>query len=136
MKSDRRVAATIVAHAALVVGLLSAAAAYGTTAPQVVRLDPVVIGNGKIQLAFTQLQRGAVVIFKVRNSSSQPVRFEIRPLTIGLGPAQGGFGFKTKLLRPGQLAHFEVEFQLRGIFKYESLNSQGKTQVNGKFYVT
>jgi hypothetical protein len=135
--NSRTVLSRVVATFVLVLGLLGTAnLAQGTTAPQAVRLDPVVIGNGKIRLAFTQLQRGGLVVFKVRNSSLHPVKFVIRPVTIGNGPNQGAFGFKTKLLRPGQLATFEVEFQLRGIFSYASLDGTGKTQAKGKFLVT
>jgi hypothetical protein len=137
MKRRPGIVAMIVAQVAAALCLLSAAAlAQGTTEPQTVRLDPVVIGNGMIRLAFTQLQRGGLVVFKVRNSSSHPVRFLIKPVTIGFGPAQGAYGFKTKLLKPGQLASFQVEFQLRGVFKYASIDRKGKTQVNGKFVVT
>ncbi len=132
----RRIAVTILVHATLAVGLLSAATvAQGTTEPQSVRLDPIVIGNGKIQLAFTQLPRGDLVIFKVRNSSSHPVRFLIKPSTIENGTVEGAYGFKTKLLSPGELENFQVLFQLRGVFKYKSVDGKGKTQASGKFVV-
>jgi hypothetical protein len=120
-----------------------AAAAHGaglsraTTAPQAVRLDPVIISNRGMRLAFTQLQRGGLVVFKVHNGSARPERFVIIPKSLGTGGAQGGSGgYRTKLLQPGQLQSFEMEFQLRGVFKLAVVDGKGNERHKGKFVVT
>jgi len=114
---------------------VGAPTSMSTTAPQAVRLDSVVLGNKGIRLAFTEIQRGDLVVFKVHNASASSERFVILPVTVGLGPSQSGTGFRTKLLKPGELVSFEVEFQTRETFQYSVVNSKGKKQANGKFLV-
>jgi len=107
-----------------------------TTAPQAVRLDSVVVGKNKVALAFTEIPRGDVVLFKVHNASGRPVRFLIVPRTTTSDPGQGGSGFKTKLLKPGELASFVVQFSSRGAFRYSVRDTRGKERVQGRFVVT
>ena len=111
--------------------------ARATTAPQGVRLDSVVLGPKTIKLTFTQLPRGALVVFKVHNASGHPAGFIIRPGTLEPSPAQGGTGgFRTKVLPPGGFASFQIEFQLRGSFTFAAFDKAGKERLNGKFLVT
>jgi hypothetical protein len=115
----------------------AASLSLNTTAPQSVRLDSVIIRPGGIKLAFTRIQRGGLVVFKVHNATRIPARFVMVPRYLGGGGAQGGSGgYQTKLLKPGELASFQIEFQLRGKFKFAAVDRHGKQHLKGTFLVT
>jgi hypothetical protein len=138
---NRRLLSTIAAVSATAglvgpAGVASArSTAARTTAPQAIRLDSVVLANGTIRLAFTQIPRGDVVVFKVHNGSTRRARFLIVPKTTASDPGQGGSGFRTQLLAPGDFASFQVEFSNRGVFEYSVVDGTGKTRATGRFLV-
>jgi hypothetical protein len=106
-----------------------------TTAPQATFFDRVILTNKGITLGFKTIQRGDLVVFKVHNGSSRRERFVLKP-GVNLGAAQGGSGFQTKLLKPGELATFQVEFSNRGTFRYYAEDGAGKSTSPGKFLIT
>ena len=135
-----RVAAGVAAVTFVLLGSVTSATGQvqsaNTTAPQAVRLDTVVVGENRVALAFTEIPRGDVVVFKVHNASRGPVRFLMVPRTTSSDPGQGGSGFRTKLLKPGELASMVVQFSSRGAFRYSVRDTRGKERVRGKFLVT
>jgi len=132
----KRAMIVVSSFAVLAPAALGATSVVQTTEPQAVRLDTVVLGKSSIRLGFTAIQRGGLVVFKVHNASTQKERFVIAPATVGIGPAQGGSGFRTKLMKPGEFTSFQIEFQTRQTFRYSSVDSAGKRQSAGQFMVT
>lgn len=126
----------LVLSAVALAGLVVSVSARATTTPQLVRIDSVVLTpKGGISLAFTSVPRGGVVIFKVHNASTEPRRFVLVP-GINRDPGQGGSGFQTKLLKHGQLTTFQLEFDLRGVYRYLVKDSNGRAKASGRFRVT
>lgn len=138
---NRRLASAVAAGVAAVVLFAPAEIASArttatrTTAPQAIRIDSVVLTDKAIVLAFTQIPRGDVVVFKVHNGSSRRARFLVVPKTVMSDPGQGGSGLQTKLLAPGGFASFEIEFSSRGVFEYAVVDRTGKTRGKGRFLV-
>jgi hypothetical protein len=111
-------AAALVA-AAVVAG--PAGAGARTTAPQRILTARVVLSDHGIALSVGKVPRGALVIFRIRNTSARARDFRLAQRRSGL-------------IEPGKSARFELDFLDRTTWTYTSTGPKARTVV-GRFIV-
>jgi hypothetical protein len=120
MRGGFVVRVALVAACVVAASVLAATRAAATTLPETTFFINITLTDKKLILARKSVKPGSLVVFTVRNKSSQP-----RRLVFG--------NFKTGLMAPGQHKRFELNFLVPWQFMGVSTDKNGAHRVSARF---